>query len=691
MKKITIVFIILLTAAGILSADQSGKKQPRNRVTIEKTEILDQGKKFGTSGTYQKLTGTVWGEIDPGDRQNQIIVDLDLAPVNEYGMVEYKADFVLLKPTDVSKCNGILRYDAPNRGNMLTFPADPALLDRGYVILYGAWQGDVPKSSNDRLTLTVPVAQNKDGSPVTGLYRTELIPSAPVSEMSLPGGVYNSTMIPYAPLDMDNSGPGYSLTKRINETDQRIQIPAGDWKFASSNMTDNVFPGKPDPEKISLKGGFDPKYIYELIYTAKDPKVMGIGLAALRDYITFFHTAETDSYGNPNPVAKVIKFTIGTGISQSGNLMKTFIHLGFNQSLEGKKVFDGIFAQVAARQTHINARFAVPGGGGGLRTDHTSFGQTAPRAFAADYIDDLTGQKGGILKRCTETNTVPKIFLGLSSTEFWVLQGSPVFTDAFGTKDLIQPENVRIYTFASMQHYGNGDVFGWDPKTTVYPLGVRNQFNDTYRALFLDLADWVTRGINPPASKTPRISDGTLVRPDQLVFPAMKGVFWPVNGVMTAIPEFKYLGWYNNWSVLDYGPRYIPHDDSGIADYQPPRNLNREYAVLVPQVDQDGLEIAGIRTVDILVPVGTSIGFNYSTGQKDLFSLLGSYIPFHKTKAERLAAGDTRLSLEERYGSQSGYITAVTAATKKLIAEHFLLPEDAESLIAKAKANPVLP
>jgi hypothetical protein len=668
------------------------KLRPRMKLTIDKTEILDNHKVYGSIGTYEKLTGTIWGEVDPKDPKNQLIVDLDLAPVNQQGMVEYKADFVMLKPTNMSKSNGILRYDAPNRGNMLTMPADPVLLKRGYVILYGAWQGDVPKSNPDRLTLTVPIAKNHDGSSIIGIYRTELLPMGPVAEMPLPGGLYNGSMIPYAPASLDNAGLEYSLTKRLNEADPRALIPKSDWKFATSNATDNPFPGKPDPTKVSLKDGFDPNYLYELTYLAKDPKVMGLGLAVVRDYVSFFHKQAKDSFGTPNPVAYKIRFTIGTGISQCGNFMKTFIHLGFNQALDGCKVFDGIYAQVAARQTQVNARFAVPGGGGGIWNDHTSFGQTAPRGFAADYEDSLTGRRGGILKRATATDTVPKIFLGFSGTEFWVLQGSPVLTDAFGAKDLVQPKNVRIYSYASTQHGGPAGAT-WAPKASIYPAGVMNQHNDTFRALFFDLVDWVTKGIMPPESQTPKISNGTLVKPDKLVFPVMKGLSWPVNGTQTPIPEFKYLGWYNNWSLLDFGLRYRAQDDSGIAEYLPPHNMSKEYAIMVPQVDKDGLEIAGIRTVDIQAPLGTSLSFNYTAvpGRKDLFWLSGAYIPFHKTKAERLAAGDTRLSLEERYGSQEGYVKAVTAAAEKLVFQRFLLQEDADAIIAKAKANPILP
>jgi hypothetical protein len=671
-------------------------------ITLAITATEDFPGSYGDVGAYEKLTGTLSGEVDPKDPKNAVIQDLALAPVNANGMVSYQADFVMLKPKDMSKASGVLRYDAPNRGNILTLlnpanvPSDAVYLERGYVVLYSAWQGDVPKSNPNRLTVSVPVAKNADGSAITGPYRAELVPATATPAMSLPGGVFNGSMIPYEPASLDNTLPGYSLTRRANETDPRIAIPAADWKFADCDAAANPFPGTAHPSRICLKGGFDPKYLYELVYVAKDPKVMGVGLAALRDTVSFFRGRATDSAGNANPLAGRITHAIGQGTSQSGNAMKTFLHLGFNQALDGSKVFDGLFAHVAARQTHINTRFAVPGGGGGLRTDHTAFGQTAPRALAADYTDELTGRQGGVMTRCSASNTCPKFFLGLSGTEFWQLQGSPVLTDAFGFRDLVQPANARIYYYASTQHGGPGGTasINYNPARNVYPAGTVVHFNDTFRALFVALEQWVVDGTEPPASQVPKIADATLVRPEQLVFPAMRGLTWPVSGTPTAIPDFNYLARHNGFPLLDFGPDYRPQDESGIATLLPPTYLNKDYAILVPQVDTTtGLTLAGVRSVEARVPLGTSIEFNYvaTPGIVDLSNLTGAFLPFHKTMAERIAAGDARPSLEELYVSQAGYVAAVTAAANQLVAERLLLQRDADAIIARAIANPVLP
>jgi hypothetical protein len=674
-------------------------RTPELRLSITATESFAGS--YGTVGEYEKLSGSIAGEVDPKDPKNAVIQDLALAPVNARGMVEYQSEFVMLKPKDMSRASGVLRYDAPNRGNILTMvnpvatPSDAVYLERGYVMLYSAWQGDVPKSSPARLTLTVPVARNPDGSSITGTYRSELIPAAATPVMSLPGGVFNGSMIPYEPASLDNTLPGHSLTRRINDTDARVPIPNADWKFANCDAAANPFPGTPDGTRVCLKGGFDPRYLYELVYVAKDPKVMGVGLAALRDTVSFFRGRAVDSAGTANPLAGRITHTIGQGTSQSGNAMKTFLHLGFNQRLDGGKVFDGLYAHVAARQTNINTRFAVPGGGGAIRTDHTAFGQTAPRALDKNYVDPLTGRRGGVMTRCAASNTCPKFFLGLSGTEFWQLQGSPVLTDAYGFADLVQPDNARIYYYASTQHGGAGGTASivYAPSNSVYPRGTVTQFNDTFRALFIALEDWVVNDTAPPASQVPSIAAGTLVRPDQVSYPAMRGLTWPVGGVATAIPDFSYRGWFNGYKVLDYGPQYVPQDESGIATLLPPLQ-GIDYAIMVPQVDPStGLTTSGVRSIEVQAPLGTSIEFNYvaTPGIVDLTSLTGSYVPFHATEAARLAAGDARPSLESLYGNQAGYVAAVGSAAGSLVAQRFLLQRDADLRIQQAIATPVLP
>jgi hypothetical protein len=672
---------------------------PPPQLTLEITGREDVPGQWGAVGQYERITGVVRGEVDPKDPRNALIQDLALADTNARGMVAYASEFAMLKPKDMRRANGTLRVDAPNRGNILTTidtkyaPGDALYLERGWVMLYPAWQGDVPKNAPQRLTLQVPLAHNSDGGSVTGRYRAELVPERATPAMSLPGGTFNNSMLPYAPVSLDTAQPGNTLTRRRNEGDAREPIAARDWAFAACSDT-QPFPGTADPASICLRGGFDPAYLYEVVYQAKDPKVMGVGLAAFRDVVDFFHHADADSRGTANPLAGRVRHVLGEGTSQSGNFLKTFMHLGFNASLRGGRVFDGMYAQVAARLTGINTRFAVVGSGGGLRTDHTAYGHMAPRAFAPDHVDGLTGRTGGLMTRCAATRTCPKFFLGLSGTEFWQLQGGPVLSDADGTQDLRQPDDLRIYYYSSTQHGGPGGTehVDFQPQQDVYSGGTVVQFNDTFRALFVALEDWVAQGRAPPDSRIPRIADGTLVAPEQVKWPVMRGLYWPVKGVPTAIPAFTYHAWINRMSVLDFGPRFQPQDESGIADLLPPRDTGRGFAMRVPQVDaRTGLTLAGVHSVERRVPLGTSIEFNEVSrpGITDLSNLRGSFIPFHATEAARKAAGDTRPSLQALYGTQQGYVAAVRKAADDLVAERFLLPRDAQRLVEEAQARQI--
>ena len=321
--------------------------------------------------------------------------------------------------------------------------------------------------------------------------------------------------------------------------------------------------------------------------------------------------------------------------------------------------------------------------------------RTWRRGLDADYFDAVANRRGGVMTRCTATDTCPRFFLGLSGTEFWLLQGSPGLTDALGTIDIAQPANVRIYYYSSTQHGGPGGVrsITWAPAQTTYPRATVAHHNDTFRALFIALEDWVVRNVTPPDSQVPRIADRTLVRPSELTVPVMRGVTWPINGVATRIPDFQYRGLFNEYALLDFGPQYRPDDESGIATLLPPVLLGKNYAILVPQLNADGNTIAGIRGVEVQAPLGSNLEFNYDAtpGIVDLALISGAFIPFHKTEAARLAAGDSRPSLESLYGTQQGYVAAVHAAAARLLAQRFLLQRDADRLIQKAVDNPVLP
>jgi len=644
----------------------------------EKQSPAYQGTTFGAVGAYERLSGRVYGEIDPKNPLNAVITDIQFAPRNTHGMVEYSATFTLLKPVDMSKASGVLLYDVPNRGNrmlLLTFqrgdPGDGFLFQRGHVILSSGWQADViPRTGAE--TLDVPVARNADGSSITGpvLARfSNLQPGA--KSVSLPGAARRG----FANASLDTSKA--TLTRRASEDGAVVPIAASDWAFADCSQA--PFPGTPDPEKLCLKDGFDPAFLYQLSYTAKDPLVLGIGLAATRDIISFFRRAEKDDTGNINPVANRILHTVAQGTSQSGNFVKTVIHLGFNQDEQKRIVFDGANDHIAGRQTPLNFRFAVPGGAADMFEPGSE-----PALWWNDYQDSARRRPAtSMLARCRATNTCPKIFETFGSTEFWGLRMSPGLVGTKADTDIPLPANVRRYYFPGTTHGGGRGGFS----AAARGGGGRcelpdnpNPESDTMRALLDDLVAWVTTDIPPPPSRYPRLSAGELVRPDHTAmgFPSVPGMPLPDHMIN---PFYDY----------DLGPEFHYNDMSGVVTIEPP-GIRQAIPSLVPRVDSSGNEIGGVPSVLHQAPLGTYLGWNVTArgfykGRGCGFA--GGFIPFAATRAERIASGDPRLSLEERYPTHEAYLAAVQAAAERLVQERFLLRGDADRLIAEAAASAV--
>lgn len=644
------------------------------KIEITKTESYSNGKVFGAAGEYERIFGLAYGEIDPQNPLNGIIQDIALAPKNQKGMVEYVSQFILLRPKDMSKSNGVLFLSLPNRGN--AFPAETVLLNRGYVYLWCAWQGDVLAGGN-RLTMQVPVAKD-NGKEITGKVREEYQVTTLTKTLNLSSSVFTGiTHHSYETVSLDNAG--LMLTKRIHEADPRTPVPNSDWAF--SDCTSVSFPGTPNTTKISLKDGFDPQYIYELVYTAKNPLVLGLGFAAIRDMASFLRNEQRDEAGKVNPVLAdaqallPIKAAILQGVSQCSNFCRTFLQLGFNQDENKKKVFDGVNAHVGPRRISLNIRFGRPGGGGMQREDHLFPGNEPPHSWDS-RLDPISGITGGILKKCMETNTCPKIMQTLSSTEYRQSRASLTTTNSYGKKDLPIPSNVRIYLLSSTQH---GAYRVNDPLTGFVTND--NPHFQTHRALLIALEKWVLNGTEPPMSAYPTIASKTLVRSDK------KHFGWP------DIPGVPYTKLVNNRPLQDYGALFNMEFISGSLQEPPKVLLSKKYVVLVPKVDKDGNEIAGIRNANIRVPLGTYTGWSVRKsgyGEGDLASLNGMFIPFKNTKEERLAVGDPRLSLEERYKTHEGYVNAVKNACTDLIKEGFLLEEDAAQIIDAAERSNVL-
>jgi hypothetical protein len=651
------------------------------RIVIEQRDApAFQAQTFGQIGPYQRLSGHFYGELDPKSPLNSIITDIEFAPRNSRGMVEYSATFSLAIPSDLSKASGVLFYEVPNRGRA-PLPAANAraagmgdLFKFGHIVLTSGWQGDLASAPNVE-TISVPVAKNADGSSLTGpvLVRFSDM-AANTNTLALRGRQPPAPAAP--PLTLDTSKA--TLTRRAAEGREIIPIRSTDWAFADCTAT--PFPGKPDPDRICLKNGFDPAYLYELVYTAKDPLVLGIGFAATRDLTSFFRYGAKDDAGTANPLAGKITHTLARGDSQSGNFLRSLVYLGFNQD-EGKKiVFDGINPNIAVRQLAMDFRFASPSGAAALYEP----GSDAVQTWSV-YADDARHRPAAsLLDRCTPTNTCPKVFETFGASEFWNLRGSPDLIGTKADKDIPLPANVRRYFFPGVTHGGGTGGFSTNvpapPRLCELPNNP-NPSSDTLRALTVALVDWVTKGTAPPPSEYPRLDHGDLVEPTQaaLGFPMIPGVPLPDN---IQLPLYEY----------DFGPKFNYNDMRGIITMEPPA-IRQVLPSLAPKVDADGNETSGVASVLHQAPLGSYLGWNVTaTGfaKGTGCGLVGGYVPFAKTKAERLAAGDPRLSLEERYGTHEKYVAVVRAAAAKLVHGRFLLQADADRLIAEADASNVL-
>jgi hypothetical protein len=666
------------------------------------------GRRFGAVGQYEKIVGRAYGEVDPNDRRNATIQDILLAPRNARGMVEYVATFTILRPLDLTKGNGVMLHGMVNRGNkllLLTYDracadlaprtqcdlegaGDGLLLREGYTILWSGWQGDLapvasPQPGRNVLeTVHVPVARNADGSPITGpvLARWSDLPAGARTLTLAQAGISAAALGAYLPASRDTRDARLETHAHESATGEVTgirSVASEDWAWG--DCTRAPFPGAPDSTRICLRHGADPALLYQLVYTARDPLVLMLGFAALRDVGSFFRYEARDASGAPNPLAGTVRSVIATGVSQAGNTQKTFIHYGFNEDERGRIVWDGANPHIGARQNPVNFRFARPGGAATLYEP----GSEAV-VWWERYTDTLRHRPpAGMLDRCRATSTCPKIFETMGSAEFWGLRESPDFVGT-SLHDIPLPANVRRYYFPSTTHGGGNGAFTRSPARSravcVLPDNPAPQV-EQQRALLRALTAWVTRGVAPPPSRYPRASDGGLVAPERVVaaFPRIPDAPSP-DGML--VPFLDY----------DFGSTFEPNDMKGALSVVPP-TVRRVLPTLVPRIDADGNEPDGVSSPLLENPLGTYTGWNvtatgFSRGQSCGFS--GGFIPFSATRAERTASGDPRPSVEERYGSHAEYVRRVRASARRLVRERFLLPEDAERIVGEAERSDVL-
>jgi hypothetical protein len=658
----------VFAAVALASICSAAVEAKVTRLEITNTERVDPPAN-AQPGTppYERLTGKFYGELDPADPRNALITDIRLAPKNARGKVEYVGTFSLMKPADPAKASGVLMYTVVNRGNgSASASAD------GHISLVSGWQGDVVPTATNQ-TIQVPRAKNADGTSITGPLVVRLL-----NQNGSTGRLFvsrNTPAYPAATLDTTKA----TLVSALSETAEGVKsgivtIPSTDWAFANCERT--PFPGTPDPVRICLKGGFDPSRLYELRYTAKDPLVLGVGFAATRDLNAFLRHEKADEAGTPNPVAGLIRWAISEGSSQSGAFLRAFIHLGFNQDEAGRIVWEGSNPNIAARVIDMNRRFAAPG----TDVELYGLGNEAP-VWWERWNDGPRGRgTSSLLDRCRATNTCPKILETFASAEILNIRASFMLVGTDAKADIPLPDTVRRYYFPGVTHGGgrggfsieetaaNGCVLPADPAPSA-PMRT---------ALMQAFVGWVTTGAAMPPSRYPMIADGTLVPYGiaEKAFPAIPGRPAPVMR-----------------PLLDYelGSAFNYKDASG-ALASPP-SVKRALPQVVVKIDADGNEVAGIKSPLTAAPLGTYTGWNVTASgplKGQSCGLVGGFIPFAKTKAERTANGDPRLSLEERYTSHDNYVRLVRETATALVRDRYLLQRDADTMIKQAEASSVL-
>ncbi|MXX71679.1 MAG: hypothetical protein F4106_09280 [Gemmatimonadetes bacterium] len=685
------VFVPLITVAIAHAACTPTPDTQVVRVEINERAPFAGGHAFGDTGPYEKIVGRLHIEVDPDHPANARVSDLGLAPTNDRGRVEVWTDFFLLKPVDAGRGNGRLLYDVANRGNKValgTFNGgggnDPStledagdgfLMEEGYSILWSGWSGDV-QAGNDRIRIGVPVARNADGSSIVGRIYAELestVYGLYIANVLEPGSDaamrrYHSlpfdwgSSLPYPSVELDDSRA--TLVKRPRRGADGVEILRDEWSFGRLENGAVV----PDPSWVHVEEGFEPGWLYDLVYEGRDPRVTGLGLAATRDVISFFRHATEREGPRANPLAGAVGFAYGYGGSQSGRFLHHFVYEGFNADLGGRIVFDAIMPHVAGAGKGIfNHRF-------GQTTRHGSHHEEG--LYPSDFFpfnsvrqrDPVTGASGSMLDRARASGHVPRIFFTQTSTEYWSRAASLLHTDVEGKVDADIDPSVRIYMIAGTAH---NSMTGGAYQSPVNRATTR----PAMRALLVALDRWAAEGVEPPSSRYPRIDDGTLV--DLAAFRAG----WPgIPGA--AAPEGHYRP-----LRLDPGPRW---DTEGIADHVPPK-IGPAFETLVPMVDTDGNEVAGIRLPHVAVPLATWTGWNLRDASWGAGGMLtrwmGSYLAFPRTQAEGSRLADPRRSVEERYRTHDEYVDEVERVCRELVAGGYLLERDAAALIREAAAR----
>jgi hypothetical protein len=643
-----LVALVLLASSAAL-AEVTG-------VTITSRSVIAGGRSFGVAGPYEQLWGSVEFALDPADPHNANIVDLEHAARGSDGLVHFTSELWVLRPTDPTKGNGVLFFELANRGIYGTLlsvfnrgaanrdrdaspdAGDGLLMRDGYTLVWVGWEFDVPAG---RLRVQPPAADLRSVADVAPIS-ADIIVNQRVADTVIVDEPVRPPVL-YPPADLRSAAD--RLTVRDRFWDEPAEVPRERWRFVPSSA----------PPRISLDGGFDPGRWYRVTYRAAEPVVAGVGLAAIRDAASAFR------YRTDLPIRGRAAYVFGQ--SQTGRLEREFLYDGFNVDGEGRRVFDAFWIHKAgAARGSFNDRFAMPA--------HGDMFASTQFPFADAEEEDSDGARHGLLSRYSPA-LQPKVLYTNTPVEYWGGGRAAALqhTTVRGDRDLALAENVRMYVLAGSQHSPGpfpplrastrvGDPATANARSDGQELSNPLPHDNVMRGLLRAWHAWASEGTPPPASRYPRLGDHTLVPIHEVAFPKLPGVADP--RVITG-PARIIAG-----KVVP-----LPH--------------------LVPQVDTDGNDMGGIHDPEAAVPFATTTGWNFRAERVgnpgDIYQTLGSYVPFARTRAEREAAGDPRLSIEERYDGEADYVARVEAAAKALVQQRLMLEEDVAHVAARARAH----
>ena len=611
---------------------------------VTRVEILERGPLPAYPG-YERIVGKIHFAVDPKLAANHLIVDVGLAPRDAQGLVEFTSDLYMLRPSDPAKGNGTALFEVSNRGgrgmlNMFDLGGkpdpktagdlgDPLLFEQGFTLVWVGWEWDVPRRPG-MLALDAPRVPG-----ITGLVRAEIIRNERTKRASLG----DRAQTPYAVADPATA----TMTWQDDPTGPVTEVPRSQWRITE------------DGGSVEFDPGFEPGRIYEVVYKAKDPVVEGLGSAGIRDYISYLKQTGA------------VKRAIGFGTSQSGRFLRTFVYEGFNADEKGAQVFDGLWPHVAgAGRGSFNIRF-----GQASRDGHARLNRFYPTDIFP--FTELPETDGGItdslLARARAQHVVPKIFYTNGSYEYWGRGASLIHTTLDGKRDYPPGPDSRMYYLAGTQHGPGANPVRHDTENPANP----QDYRFALRALLLAMNAWITNGASPPDSRMPLIARNELAPEADLHFPRIPGVHLPKE------PYIVYR--------LNFGPDFRA---KGIITIEPPK-IGKPFPILLPQVDRDGNEIAGVRLPELSVPLATYSGWNRRDpriGAPDVtYDMVGSFVPFPRTRADREKSGDPRLAIAERYASREDYLRKIRAAAEELVQARFMLQADVQRVTDRAAAR----